>query len=200
MTRILIFFFCLSMTNSLMSQDQDSDAKLPYHSIPEYPEEFNTHTVAARMIDGLGYRYYWATEGLRDEDLSYRASETSRTTMETMVHIYNLSKTIKNGSVSKPNISGVDEPTYSYDEYRTKTLENLMEASNSLKALTIEDMDDLKVIFQRGERSSEFPYWNMINGPIADAIWHAGQIVAFRRASGNPLNPNVSVFNGKNRK
>jgi hypothetical protein len=37
----------------------------------------------------------------------------------------------------------------------------------------------------------------MINGPIADALWHAGQVVTLRRVSGNPINPKVSVFNGR---
>ena len=44
---------------------------------------------------------------------------------------------------------------------------------------------------------SEFPLWNLINGPIQDAVWHSGQVVAFRRASGNPINSKISVFNGK---
>ena len=43
------------------------------------------------MIDGLGFRYYWATHGLRPEDLNYKPSETNRTIEETIDHIYNLS-------------------------------------------------------------------------------------------------------------
>ena len=42
-----------------------------------------------------------------------------------------------------------------------------------------------------------FPFWNHLNGPIADALWHSGQIVSNRRASGNPLNSKVNVFIGK---
>lgn len=37
----------------------------------------------------------------------------------------------------------------------------------------------------------------MLNGPIADALWHVGQVVSFRRSSGNPFNSKVSVFSGK---
>jgi len=37
----------------------------------------------------------------------------------------------------------------------------------------------------------------MMNGPLADAIYHVGQIVVFRRANGNPQNPRVNVFMGK---
>ncbi|NNF35903.1 MAG: hypothetical protein HKN68_17480 [Saprospiraceae bacterium] len=172
---------------------------LPYYSIPDAPDTYDAHNVAARMVDGLGYRYFWATEGLRDEDLSYRPSETSRTTMETIEHIFGLSKTIINASLSKPNISGGSRDEMTFKEYREATLKNLIEASNNLRNHVVPDMEEMKVIFQRGENSRELPFWNMINGPIADAIWHSGQVVAFRRASGNPLHPGVSVLNGKTR-
>ena len=41
------------------------------------------------------------------------------------------------------------------------------------------------------------PFWNIINGPISDALWHCGQVVMLRRASGNPFNSKVNVFSGK---
>ena len=56
-----------------------------------------------------------------------------------------------------------------------------------------EDISQFKLIF--GER--EFPFWNNINGPIEDAVWHVGQVVTFRRSSGNPLNSKASMLNGK---
>ncbi|MCA0235259.1 MAG: hypothetical protein LCH81_02635 [Bacteroidetes bacterium] len=55
---------------------------------------------------------------------------------------------------------------------------------------------DSEIVFQNGEKRSEFPFWNMLNGPIADALWHIGQVVTFRRSSGNPFNSKASVFNG----
>jgi hypothetical protein len=42
-----------------------------------------------------------------------------------------------------------------------------------------------------------FPFWNAINGPLSDAIWHTGQIASNRRASGNPFNSKAQVFLGK---
>jgi hypothetical protein len=44
---------------------------------------------------------------------------------------------------------------------------------------------------------NEFPFWNQLNGPIADALWHCGQVISFRRSSGNPYNSKASVFSGK---
>lgn len=179
------------MTLQTMAQDQE----LPYHQIPDYPEEYTPNTVAARMVDGLGYRYYWATKDLREEDLVYEISEDSRTTRETLDHIYGLSRTIMHAPQSKVNSNPKEE--LSFKELRRKTLENIATASRLLKEGKEGDMDGYLVIFQRGENTTEYPFWNMINGPIADAIYHTGQIVAFRRASGNSIQKGVRQLTGK---
>ena len=169
----------------------------PYAQIPQYPDEYTSGNVAARMIDGLGFRYYWATEGLREEDLKFKPSEMARTSGETLDHIYGLSKVIVNAADRKPNGGGKDEPTLTFKQKREKTLQNFKRSSDLLKAVKGNDLGENKVIFQRGENSTEYPFWNLLNGPVADAIWHVGQVVSFRRSSGNPLNPKVSVFNGR---
>ena len=61
--------------NTIKSQNQD----LPYYEIPAYPEVYSQGTVTARMIDGLGFRYYWATEGLREVDLKFKPNDEART-------------------------------------------------------------------------------------------------------------------------
>ena len=45
-----------------------------FKDISEYPNEINNGNIISRMINGLGYRYYWATEKLKDNDLRYRTS------------------------------------------------------------------------------------------------------------------------------
>ena len=67
----------MTMSN-LYSQVQE----LPYREIPNYPEKYTAANVAARMDDGLEFRYYWATEGLRPEDLSFQANKDGRTTLD----------------------------------------------------------------------------------------------------------------------
>ncbi|TAK34823.1 MAG: hypothetical protein EPO28_15520, partial [Saprospiraceae bacterium] len=155
-------------------------------------------TVAARMIDGLGFRYYWATEGLRPEDLAFKPSAEARTSEETIDHILGLSEMIVNATKREPNVrdSEAAQPALSFEEKRKATLENLKTASNLLKSGAVK-LEDCKIVFQNGDSSSEFPFWNQLNGPIADAIWHCGQVVSFRRSSGNPFNSKVSVFSGK---
>ncbi len=170
---------------------------LPYASIPEYPEAFTANKVTARMIDGLGFRYYWSTEGLREEDLNYRPDSSARTCLETLVHLQGLSQTIINAVEGNPNIRPAPEVEYSYEEMRTTTLHNLKKASDILKSAEDGFLDTRKIIFQRGDKSSEFPFWHQYNGMIADALWHCGQVVSFRRSSGNPIDSRVNVFMGK---
>ena len=181
-----------------MAQNTENQAsELPYYQIPEYPSEYSAATVAARMIDGLGFRYYWATEGLRDEDLIFRPNEEARTTDETLDHILGLSKMILNSVLKEPNVGSKEEKDLRFEEKRKQTLDNLKLSSDLLKSSKPGEMDDFKIVFKNSDKETSYPFWNQINGPIADAIWHTGQVVSFRRSSGNPFNSKASVFNGK---
>jgi len=182
---VLIFSFISMNAQDIMEE------KLPYYEIPDYPETFTPGTVVARMIDGLGFRYYWATEGLRDEDLAYKPSPDGRTTAETVEHIFQLSQVILNSTLMKPNVQNTIELNLSFAEKRKLTLINFKTAADILR--TSEDISQFKLVFG----TNEFPFWNNINGPIEDAVWHCGQIVLLRRASGNPYNSKASVFTGK---
>ncbi len=62
--------------------------------------------------------------------------------------------------------------------------------------INVRDLNEHLVIFKSKSGTFENPFWNQINGPIEDAIWHSGQIVVLRRASGNPIDPKVNVFKG----
>ncbi len=173
---------------------------LPYREIPDYPAEYTAETAVARMIDGLGFRFYWATDGLRPEDLAYRPSDGARTTEETIDHILGLSEIVVNALRKLPNRrSGEERSPLSLEQKRRQTLDNLKAASDTLKSGSGR-LDDCPIIFENGDQRSEFPFWNGINGPIADALWHCGQVVSFRRSSGNPFNSKASVFTGKLRR
>lgn len=174
---------------------QSQPSELPYYQIPEYPDEYTATTVTARLLDGLGFRYYWATEGLREEDLSYKPSESGRTILETMNHLHGLSRVVNNAINKRPNSGSQEE--LSYEELRSRTLFLIKEAADIVRNAEPSEMEEYKVIFQRGDTRSEYPFWNNINGPIADALWHCGQVVSMRRASGNPFNSKVSVFSGR---
>ncbi|MFZ1752039.1 MAG: hypothetical protein WAU01_17720, partial [Saprospiraceae bacterium] len=174
-----------------------SDNNLPFKDISVLPEIYTTENAVARMIDGLGFRFYWATEGLRAEDLAFRPTPESRTSEETIDHIMGLSTVILNCILNQPNTrSGEETSPLSFAEKRKITLENLWQSRQILSSQTVK-AEYLNIIFVRKEGNQNIPLWNLINGPIADGLWHVGQVVTFRRSTGNPFNPNVSVLSGK---
>lgn len=199
MKALLLIIFTLNISFVFAQSSMQESDQLPYRVIPEAPSEYNDVNVAARMLDGLGFRYYWATEGLREEDLTFKPSEEARTSLETMMHIYALVDVVLNATKNEPNVRPKKYKEYDFNEMRYHTLNMIKEASDILKAANAGDLESMSVVFQRESGESTFPYWNLINGPIADAIWHVGQVVTFRRSSGNPVNSNISFMRGKER-
>ncbi len=162
---------------------------LPYRKIPEPPNNYTAGSVAGRMVDGLGFRYFWATEGLRVQDLQFQPGEEARTSAQTIDHILGLSGMIRNTVIKQ---SASNKPS-TFIEKRRQTLENLSEVSKVLKNSTDADLEKFGIVGS----SYSLPFWNLINGPISDALWHVGQLVSFRRSSGNPFSSRVSVMKGK---
>lgn len=189
-----IFLILISLLINFHMNSQQTNEELPYREIPEPPKEYTAGTVLARMVDGLGFRYYWASEGLTQKDLGFKPSEEARTSSETIDHILGLSTTILNSAIDTPN-EGNDFSSMSFAEKRALTLTNLKTAAEIFRSS--EDISEFTIVFKRAQGSSEYPIWNHINGPIADAIWHCGQLVSFRRSSGNPFNSKASMFQGK---
>ena len=192
---ILSYFFIITPT--YLTAQEEKPETLPYHQIPDFGDQYTVQTVLARMIDGLGYRYYWATHELREADLMFTPGNDGRIVKETLHHIFLLTNTIMNAIKGQPIILPNTFREYTWDEKRKATLENIKAASDFLKSNGPPSPEDMKMIFQRGDKTSEYPLWNLLNGPLADAIYHTGQIVSHRRSAGNPLHPGVSVFIGK---
>ena len=170
--------------------------ELPFYSIPEVGEDYSSGTSIGRMIDGLGFRYHWATEGLRALDLTYRPTPEAQSALETLEHIYSLSEVIANTANNRTIVRPPVAVPQSLEALRKGTLEYLEKASQLFKSKSDEELKELAIQFDRGENVSKFPVWNLINGPIADALYHTGQIVSFRRSSGNPIAKGVNVFLG----
>ena len=190
-----VFFILLGLYHlTIMSQTSEY-----FKDISEYPTEINNGNIISRMINGLGYRYYWATEKLKENDLIYRPSKDAYSTKETMVHIFTLSKTVYNTTLSKINERPDIDIPGDYESIRNETLQFLEKASKNFSNLNSEELDQMKIKFNRGGTIKSFPIWNLLNGPIADAIYHTGQIVSFRRTTGNPIDSSVNVFMGSYR-
>ena len=195
MRNILVTFIFL-FTLSINAQTDKKEIDLPFSEIGEYPADFSQANIISRMIEGLGYRYYWATKSLTENDLNYKSSEDTRSTIQIIEHIYSLTMMISS-SFEKKEFK-FTSATYNYDELRTKTLLKLKYIHDELRSNP--DFSQLFIKFERGGTKMEFPFWNQINGPISDALWHCGQVVMNRRSSGNPLQSGVNVFLGKTSK
>ena len=188
--KIIIIALSLAITSSALAQQ-----KPYYYTIPDTPTTYTATTVAARLVDGLGFRYFWATEGLTEKDLKYKPSAEARTTFETLEHINGLTTILVNSVSKKSTISGTAPVKLSFAQLREQTLKNIQTASEILKKPDAK-LEDFDMIFERTNAKTEFPFWNLINGPISDALWHVGQVVSFRRSAGNPLPKGVNVLTG----
>ena len=183
-----IFIILILLTSSkIYSQDRNY-----FYEIKKIEDNYSNNSIVSRFIHSVGFRYYWATEGLRDQDLSYKPSETGISTRETLEHIFNLSVMINSGSKNKKFTISKSYPNLSFDELRKMTLENLKESISLVELFTDNNFETNKII--RG--NSLYDFYNLFHGPISDSLYHIGQVVAFRRASGNPIPSGVNHFLG----
>jgi len=202
MTRSFFVLLFLLLPRLIFSQQTyikvlaPTKSELPYRTIPKSPETYTPANVVARMIDGLGFRFYWATEGLRASDLAFRPTPEARSNEETVDHILGLTNVILNAIKNQPNLrTGEETSPLTFDVKRKMTLEALKEASDLLQQADF-NLEKESIIFQNKTGKVEYPFWNVIYGPISDALWHVGQVVTFRRSSGNPINGKVNFLTG----
>jgi hypothetical protein len=166
--------------------------ELPYYAIPDFPEEKSATSTIARFIDGLGFRYQLATEGLTEQDIQFRPVEGSMDMMELLDHIYRMAvftNRFFGGPIDKA------QKLESFSELRSHTLNLYAELSSRLKKMEDTELDKFNLNGRFGV--DHFPFWYFLNGPIADALTHVGQITSWRRINGNPQPKGANVFLGK---
>jgi len=97
------------------------DKNPPYRQLPEAPASYSAGSVASRMLDGLGFRFYWATEGCVQK--IWRSNQVKKPdSRETMEHIYSMSTMIVNAT--RGIVHAEPDLTVPFDELRRRTLEN----------------------------------------------------------------------------
>ena len=164
--------------------------ELPYYQIPEPPQRLTGTTVLLRLIDSLGFRYRWASERLRAEDADFRPAPDCMSLLKLLKHILDLVRyvSVALGAEARdaPEESGIEGT-------RASTLEAIVSMRDRLTNISDDELGE--VVLQRSSGQA-FPIWNAINGPIADAPTHVGQVNGWRRAAGNPC-PRANVFMGE---
>jgi len=153
-----------------------------FNRIPPYPDSISGTTVLVRLLDGLGFRFCWSTEGLSEDDYGFRPAPDCMSIEELVKHVWGLMNWV---CLSM----GLDEFKRGDDIAITRG--HVLEIIHTLREELISMSDgNLKEITIRGK-----PFWHIINGPLSDALTHVGQINSFRRLAGNPT-PKASVFTG----
>ena len=57
-----------------------------FKGFPQEPDEASASNAIARLIDGLGYRLYWALDGLREQDCQYTLCEGAPSIKDILWH------------------------------------------------------------------------------------------------------------------
>lgn len=167
------------------------NAATPYNSLPEVPDTISASLVLSRMVDALGFRYRWATEGLTEKEMSFKPTEQNMNLLELLKHIYGLAKMTYRafgGEVAKAPVP------QDWEVLRLGTLEFCGKASAKLQEMSNDALASSGFMHRSSE--NPVPFWYLINGPIADALTHVGQISSWRRMAGNPQPKGVSVLWG----
>jgi len=164
-------------------------AELPYTTLPAPPDEVRTGTVLARLVDAIGFRYRWATEGLDEEMLGFRPVDGSYDLRGLLLHVVDLVTWVRGGLGPPPEPAARPR---TLARMRRVTLETLVELREALLAADDASLAAFEIVHPtRGA----FPLWHAINGPLADALTHIGQISSWRRIAGRPT-PAAHVFLG----
>ena len=161
-----ILIFLISIQKILSQNIQN----LPFSNLPKFENSYKANSVTKRFIQGLGFRYYWGTYGLEEKDLNYKPSEDGRSSKETIEHIYSLSQIIYNTFAKRPKIHGEDYSALDFSYLRTQTLLNLEKTVKILDTLKEEDIDKLQITFKSDDSENSYPFFYLLNGPIADSF------------------------------
>ena len=154
-----------------------------YYWIPTYPDHLSGTSVLTRLLDGLGFRFYWATEGLRAEDYAYRPAEDTMSIEELAIHVWALMNWVSSSALKKPHTKPKNGAAA-----REEALVIIHDLRETILAMSDKDLEKLLI---QGK-----PFWHLINGPFSDALTHTGQISSFRRLAGNPV-AGANVFKGE---
>ena len=166
----------------------DKNQELPFEDISKTPNDLTDTNTLLRMVEGLAFRYRWATENLSEENIKFKPHPTSMSIEEINAHIFDLvDSTNRVFGGEKQNKDSLN----SFHKLRIKSLNILADLSERLKEMSDEDLSEI------GKNTSrKLPFWYWINGPLADALTHVGQITSWRRIAGNPQLKGINVFIG----
>ena len=155
---------------------------LRYRTLAPSRDSVSGARVVARLLAGMGFRLYWATEGLNTELYGFRPCEGARSIGETLDHVWELLSwthtAMSHAAARKP-----DDVVL----LRDGSLELISRLQDRFSEMEDTDLLAIELLGQ--------PFWPVINGPLSDVLTHIGQIAMLRRVAGSPA-PDSNPFEG----
>ena len=160
-----------------------------YKQLPSPPEQLSAGTILKRLLDGSGFRYSIAVDTLDKTLHDFRPVDSSMSIYEVNQHIFHLFRlTAKSLSLNPPIVHGD-----SFEIYRDNVFILITAISECLGEISDDDLARVNVHLKRLDK--DFSFWYLINGFLADALTHIGQIISWRRIAGSPVK-RISPFTG----
>ena len=144
-----------------------------FRAVIEYPKDICACSIIVRMLEGLGYRFRYATEGLELKDYEFSPGCKCMSIGKIMTHIWGLMNWVC--------LNVIEEKRECPDNFvtgREQIFEMILRLRKHFKTIDDAQLSDITI-----EGKS---FWHLINGPLSDALTHVGQINVFRRLAGNP--------------
>jgi hypothetical protein len=153
-----------------------------YRTLAPSRDSVSGARVVARLLAGMGFRLYWATEGLSTELYGFRPCEGARSIGETLDHVWELLSwthtAVCHAAVRKPADVAF---------LRDSSLELISSMQDRFSELEDTELPAIELLGQ--------PFWPVVNGPLSDVLAHIGQIAMLRRVAGSPA-PDSNPFEG----
>ena len=131
----------------------------PYKELPSPPEKISSGAILARMIDGIGFRYQVATDGLTDNEVNFLPTDGSMNMIELLEHIY---KVLFWGYRACDDQLEYRKDLATYDDYRNETLEICQAFKKKLLTMSDEDLNQISIFLKR--KNKTFTFWYLIKG------------------------------------
>ena len=119
----------------------DRNQELPFEDISKTPIELTATITLLRLVEGLAFRYRWATENLSEENIKFRPHPSSMSIEEVNSHIFDLiDSTFRVFGGEKQNKDSLN----SFHQIRKKSLLVLEDLSKRLKKMSNEDLLEIE--------------------------------------------------------
>ncbi len=141
------------------------EANLPFREVTHYPADVTPQAIIVRLLDGLGFRFHWATKTLREEDYAFSPGAGCKTIGQLVDHIWGL----MNWIIIHGHLPQEPRPA-AYPARRVHVLALMQRLREHFADLDAADLASVQI--------ENKPFWHLINGPLADVLYRPDQLLS----------------------